>query len=237
MSVAQITREFINTVDDGILFTYKDIPIKDKSTIAIELSRLYKKGIVDKVSKGKYYKPKKRTFGNIEPNSNDKIQSFLNDKDFSYETGLNIYTKLGLSSQISKNITIASTKQYKTVSIDNIIIKFIPIKTTTTKKNIKLLQILDAIKDIKKIPDATVNDTVVKLITIIEEISNDDIQNMVKLATYYPPKVKALLGAIIKQLGFWEEAYILKKELNPISNYKLEIETKTLPNKKEWNIL
>jgi hypothetical protein len=237
VSVAQVTREFINTVDNGILFTYKDIPIKNKSTIAIELSRLYKKGIIEKISKGKYYKPKKRTFGNIEPNSNDKIQSFLNDKDFSYETGLNIYTKLGLSSQISKNITIASTKQYKTVYIDNIIIKFIPIKATTSKKNIKLLQILDAIRDIKKIPDAIVNDTVVKLIAIIEKLTNDEIQNMVKLAIYYPPKVKALLGAIIKQLGFWEEAYILKRELNSITQYKLGIDTQTLANKKEWNII
>ncbi len=56
MSVAKITRTYINQLDSAKLFTYSDIPSDNKATVAIELSRLYKKGIIKKVSKGKFYK-------------------------------------------------------------------------------------------------------------------------------------------------------------------------------------
>jgi len=77
MSVAQITRQYIDRLEDAKLFTYSDIPSNNKSTVAIELSRLFKKGIIKKVSKGKFYKPKIGLFGEVEPSSNDKISSYL----------------------------------------------------------------------------------------------------------------------------------------------------------------
>ncbi len=53
MSVAQETRNFIENIAPAKLFTYDDIPNKKKSAVAIELSRLYKEGVIKKVSKGR----------------------------------------------------------------------------------------------------------------------------------------------------------------------------------------
>ena len=58
MSVAKITRDFVENIESAKLFTYDDIPSTNKTSVAIELSRLFKKGIIKKVSKGKFYKPK-----------------------------------------------------------------------------------------------------------------------------------------------------------------------------------
>ena len=77
MSVAKITRDFVESIEDAKLFTYDDIPSANKKSVAIELSRLFKKGIIKKVSKGKFYKPKIRVFGEVAPNTNDKIKSYL----------------------------------------------------------------------------------------------------------------------------------------------------------------
>ena len=77
MSVAKITRDFVTNIEGAKLFTYDDIPCLNKTSAAIELSRLFKKGIIKKVSKGKFYKPKIRVFGEVAPNTNDKIKSYL----------------------------------------------------------------------------------------------------------------------------------------------------------------
>jgi len=45
MSVAKITRTYIENIDNAKLFTYSDIPSHNKATVAIELFHLYKKGI------------------------------------------------------------------------------------------------------------------------------------------------------------------------------------------------
>ena len=59
---------------------------------------------------------------------------------------------------------------------------------------------------------------------------------MLKLVKKYPPRVKAILGAILKEMGRWEEAYLLKEMLNPLTTYKIGISVNTLSNKDEWKI-
>ena len=61
-----------------------------------------------------------------------------------------------------------------------------------------------------------------------------------KLAIFvkeYTPRTKALLGAILKDLGLWEEAYKIKSGLNSLTKYKLGIKDNILKNKKEWSIV
>lgn len=238
MSVAKITRQYVDNLADGQLFTYKDIPCDKKSSVAIELSRLYKKGIVKKVSKGKFYKPKKRVFGEVEPSSNEKILSYLNNNSsIDYETGLNSARKLGLTTQVSKVITIATNQPYRTIELDNIKLRLVKKRVNAPKSDIFLLQILDAIKDIKKIPATTPEKTFIYLKKIIEK---EDITKQKKLAEYalkYNPRTRALVGAILRELGLWEFSYLLKETLNPLSKYKVGISEDILPSKSYWNIV
>ena len=88
MSVAKITRDFVTNIEGAKLFTYDDIPCLNKTSAAIELSRLFKKGIIKKVSKGKFYKPKIRVFGEVAPNTNDKIKSLGWEPAFNFKSGI-----------------------------------------------------------------------------------------------------------------------------------------------------
>ncbi|MFK5977194.1 MAG: hypothetical protein QM493_11895 [Sulfurovum sp.] len=73
MSIAKKTKKYVNKLDDTKIFTYRDISPNKKTAVTAELSRLYKKGIINKISKGKFYKPQKGIFGDIEPSNNEKF--------------------------------------------------------------------------------------------------------------------------------------------------------------------
>jgi len=59
---------------------------------------------------------------------------------------------------------------------------------------------------------------------------------MLELVRKYPPRVKAILGAIFKEIGRWQEAYLLKEMLNPLTTYKIGISGDVLRNRDEWKI-
>ena len=238
MSVAKITREFVKNIEDGQIFTFDDIPTSSKASVAIELSRLFKKGLIKKVSKGRYFKPKMRVFGEVGPSSDDKISKYLDSTEgVSYETGFNSFRQLGLTTQISKTITIATNKPYKKVQIDNINLKFVPKRVDVKVEDIYLLQILDAIKDIKKIPATTPSQSFVYLKNLIEKESSENQIKLTKYAKKYTPRTKALLGAILKELGNNECAYELKDSLNALTTFKLDISSEIIKDKKYWNIV
>ena len=213
MSIAQITRSFIQNIEEGKLFTYNDIPSTKKITISIELSRLYKKGLIKKLSKGKYYKPKVRIFGELSPSSEETIKSFLIDtKGNNYETGYNSYLNLGLTTQVANIIVIASDLKNKKIKIDNINIKFVQKKLNVKKEDIYLLQILDALENIKSIPGTNINDALLILKKIIKDLSDKKQKLITKYAKDYAPRARVILGAILKELGQWELSYIIKNK-------------------------
>lgn len=238
MSIAKITRDFVTNIEATKLFTYNDIPSSNKTSVVIELSRLFKKGIIKKVSKGKFYKPKIKVFGEIGPNTNDKIKSYLKSNEtISYETGVNSFRNLGLTTQVSNETVIATSKAYRKVKIDNLNLKFIPKRVDANADEIYLVQILDAIKDINKIPATTPNEVVKYLKEIIKKESFENQNKLTKFALKYTPRTRAILGAIFKEIDNKICAYELKSTLNPMTNYKLKIDNDIIKDKKYWNFI
>jgi len=237
MSVAQVTRDFISNIDNGKIFTYDSIPSNKKSTVAIELSRLYKQGTIKKLSRGKYYKSRQTAFGEVGPSSQDKLESYMNSSTASYTTGLDSFRKLGLTTQVPNVITIASDRSNQRVKVDNLNIKFVRKRVDAPANQTYLLKILDALKDIKSIPGTSVNEALKKLKNIIFKLNVNQQKKLAVYVTKYTPRTKVLLGAILKDLGLWEEAYKIKQQLNPLTKYKLGISDGALKNKKEWGII
>jgi hypothetical protein len=238
VSTAKITRDFVSKLDDAKLFTYDDIPCSNKASAVIELSRLFKKGVIKKVSKGKFYKPKQKVFGEVGPTSNEKIKSYLRSMDgTSYETGSNSFRQLGLTTQVANETTIATNKPYRKVRIDNINLKFITKRVDVKDDEIYLLQILDAIKDIKRIPATTPNEVIRYLKEMIQKESLENQNKLTKFALKYTPRTRAILGAIFKEIGNRNCAYELKTTLNPMTNYKLKIEEEVIKDRKYWNFI
>jgi len=235
MSVAKITRNFIEQIEESKIFTYNDIPSNKKSSVAIELSRLFKKGVVKKISKGKFYKPKQSRFGEISPSDEAIAKSYLGEED-GYITGYGGYNQLGLTTQIPNVITIASNRVPSRIRIENVNIRFVPNIANGGVKDTQLLQILDALRDIKNIPDNSPNDVVLSIKKIVKKFDEKKIKKMLKLISKYPPRVKAIFGAILNDIGRWEEAYLLKEMLNPLTTYKIGISENALENRDEWKI-
>jgi hypothetical protein len=240
MKTTDYIKSKISRLPKGFIFTYGDLRIEVNKTEAVikALNRMAASGEIAKLSKGKYYKPEATVFGNLKPNQNQVVKDLLeNDgRVVGYLTGYSIYNQLGLTTQISNTIQIGKNEIRPSFKRERYTIAFIKQKNIITKENITLLQILDAIRYIKKIPDATIATSCKRLLAIIKALSANDKNTMVRLALKYPPATRALLGGLLDKTGSKKITGILIKSLNPITIYKLSGGSKILTNTGKWNI-
>ncbi len=231
----------INKLSKGYIFTYSDFISEENRTEAVikALNRLVKSGKIAKLSKGKYYKPENTPFGLLKPNQREIVKDLLEDdgKVIGYITGYSIYSQLGLTTQISNTIQIGRNKVRPSFKREWYKISFIKQNNIITKSNIPLLQILDSIKYIKKIPDSRSDFLCKRFLAILQSLSKEDKSILVKLALKYPPATKALLGAFLDQLEQTEFTEQLYKSLNPVSKYKITGVAKVLPTSVKWHIV
>lgn len=203
------------------------------------LNRMAASGKIVKLVKGKYYKPEITPFGNLQPNQAQIVKDLLekDGKVIGYLTGYSIYNQLGLTTQVSNTLQIGKNHIRAAFKRERYLISFVQQKNNITKENIPLLQLLDAIRYIKKIPDATTEASCKRLLAIINDLSENELQIMVRLALKYPPATRAMVGAILEQLNHVDLTVSLLKSLNPITKYKLVGAAKVLTAAEKWNIL
>lgn len=229
----------INRLPKGYVFTYEDFnkEVKSKEAIIKALNRMAVSGKIEKLAKGKFYKPEETVFGKLEPPIQQIVKDLLeeNGKIVGCLTGLSIYNEQGLTTQVSNTIQIGKNEIRSTFKRGRFTISFIRQKNTITKENIPLLQILDAISQVKKIPDTTLTDSVLRFIEIIQALSEKDVHTLQRLSLKYPPSTRALLGAIMEFLKIGEPE-TLKKSLNAISTYRYPNLENILPTTNNWNI-
>ena len=72
----------------------------------------------------------------------------------------------------------------------------------------------------------------------IKNFSKKEIEGLMKYALQYPPRVRALLGAVLENI-FKDKFDLgaLKKSLNPSTTFKLSIKNNNLPTAQNWNIV
>lgn len=231
----------LNRLPKGYVFTYTDFTteVNKKEAVVKFLNRMVKAGKIAKLSKGKYYKPENTPFGELMPEQKQIVKDLLeeNGKVTGYLTGYSIYNQLGLTTQVSNTIQIGKNQIRPNFKRERYSISFIRQKNTITKENIPLLQILDAIRYIKKIPDTTIELACRRLISIIGELPIQDKEKLVRLAQKYSPAMRALLGAILDELNEFVLSESLLKTLNPITKFKLSGSNKALGFTEKWNIL
>jgi hypothetical protein len=240
LKIAEYIRFKIEKLPKGYVFTYADFlsEVNNKETVIKSLNRMALSGKIGKLAKGKFYKPESTVFGTLLPDQTQIVKDLL-EKDgklIGYLTGYSIYNKLGLSTQISNTIQIGKNEVRPSLKRDRFRISFIKQKNTITKENIPLLQILDAIRFIQKIPDATVAASCNRLLAILQKLTSNEKSTLTKLALKYPPSTRALLGALWEQLGEKDLLPLLQKSLNPITAYKLVIPANVLSTTENWNI-
>ncbi len=144
---------------------------------------------------------------------------------------------MGLTTQVSNTIQIGKNEVRPSFKRERYTISFVKQKNTITKENIPLLQLLDAIRYIKKIPDTNIEKSCKRFLAIIEKITEKEISTLVRLALKYPPATRALLGALLEKLQKTNSTEPLLKSLNPITKYKLSGAAKAISTTEKWNIV
>ena len=240
MVIAKKITERIDKMESGKTFSYKDLNVnkKEYSAISKTIERLIKKGKIKRISTGVFYKPKKTIFGELKPDEEKIIKPYLykNGKRIAYITGLLLYNKMGLTTQIPKEISIASNKKRIYISKGNIKAKAVKSYVEVTEENYKLLELLDALKDFNKIPDLDKKSAIKILENKILKLNQKQIKELIEIALEYPPRVRAFLGAILENIGIKKGIKKLDESLNPFSKYKLNLTKDILPTIEKWNI-
>jgi hypothetical protein len=222
------------------VFTYADFitEVNGKEAVIKALNRMVNSGKIAKLSKGKFYKPEITPFGQLQPNQEQVVKDLLSEdgKITGYLTGYSIFNQLGLTTQISNTIQIGKNQIRPNFKRERYTISFITQKNTITKENVPLLQILDTIRLIRKVPDATIESSCKRLLVIINNLPIKEKNTIVRLALRYQSGTKALLGALLDEQSSNSFSEPLYKSLNPITAYKFAGADKVLSFAGKWNI-
>jgi hypothetical protein len=241
MNISKEIRKKIVVFPDDYVFKASDFEMESQNQSAVvkALNRMAATGEISKLSKGKFYKPRKTQFGELKPSAYQIAKDYIerDGKLIGYITGYSAYNALGLTTQISSYIQIGTNKSRRAVKRDKYTISFIMQQNTITKKNIEILRILDAIRFIREIPATTPNEACIRLKEIIKDLNDEQKEMLVKCSLKYTNYVRALCGAILEDIGYDGNSLdSIRKSLNGVTNYHLPISESVLPNKQNWRI-
>lgn len=240
MSLMRSVELKIKALPEGKLITYDDFGKYKENFYALSkaLSRLNDKGVIERYKKGVYYKPKETIFGKIGPSEKDQINLILSDKSINgYLSGSTIYNDWGLTTQVSNEIVIVTNNPPKNTKLGNLKIKYSKGISPKVKSDVRKLQLLDIIKNFKKIPDRDDQLFVSVVKNELRVLEKKEVARLIKLALSYNPATRALLGALLDSINFKTSANTLKSSLNSFTGYKINISIQALPNKKDWQIV
>lgn len=232
----------IKRFQEGEVFTYDQLkltPAEYRAAVKA-LGRMTQAGLIKRASTGRYYKPKISVFGELKPGEDQLLKPYLfqRGKRIAYVTGTFLYNKMGLTTQVPKNIKVASRDKRIITKVGSVAVKAVKSYVDVTDDNYYILEILDAIKDFKDIPDLNREAALKRLQQKINELNEDGKRKLISTSLKYPPRVRALTGALLTSLGIDAKMIQpLAKSLNPLSSYRFGIKQQELPTIKQWNIV
>ena len=241
MNITKEIRKRVSNFSDDYVFTASDFGfgVENQATVVKALNRMSKSGEISKLSKGKFYKPRKTQFGELKPSAYQIAKDYL-EKDgklIGYITGYSAYNALGLTTQISSYIQIGTNQYRRSVIREKYTISFIKQPNPITRKNVEILRILDAIRFIREIPATTPDEACLRLKEIIRGLDPKQKEVLIKCLMKYTNYVRALCGAILEVVGCDSELLAtIKNTLNGVTEYKLPISESVLPAKQNWRI-
>jgi hypothetical protein len=223
MKTTDIIANSINRFAKGYVFTASSFKGEVKSLDAARkaLSRMADAGKIVRLSKGRFYKPEPSPFGVLPPGPDEVVKDLLESggRVTGYLTGLSVYNRLKLSTQVGMVVQIGRNEVRPPLRRGVYRIVFLKQKNRITPENIPLLQLLDCIRLVKKIPGTSVEDACVRLRALVAGRTEDDRRTLVRLAMRYPPSTRALLGALLGEPVDSELSVRLMESLNPLTTY------------------
>lgn len=197
----------IEQIDTGRIFTFRDLsfPNDKLANVAVLLSEQSKKGVLVRVEKGAYFRPRKSALGlGVLPVYQDEQFRYITEKLNGYITGAYIYNKMGLTEQVATTITVATPNPVRHFRFKNLDVESVRAYTSAyhDKTNIPYLRLLDAIKDIKHIPGSTQQDIYERIKNqYFKDFSMQELIKIVSLTKDYPPRVRKIVADMLGEIG------------------------------------
>ena len=162
-SFRQSILQQIERIDPGRIFTFRDLSydLDKTANVAVLLSELSRAGKLIRVAKGAYYRPKESALGlGILPVYQREQFRYLTEKLNGYLTGPYVYNKMGLTEQVPTTITIATPSPVRRFRFRNLEVECVKsyCSDSQDESSVPYLRLLDAIKDMKRVPGTTEQD-------------------------------------------------------------------------------
>lgn len=114
---------------------------------------------LERFAKGKFYVPKKGLLGLRKPSDSELLRSMLykDGRLRGYITGLSLFNQLGLTTQVPRTVTLAINGGRQEKEFGTIKVKTQVTRVPVEERDVPLLQYLDALKEVKSIPDSNID--------------------------------------------------------------------------------
>lgn len=202
------------------------------TAVAQALSRLTREGVIQRIGKGLYYRPRQTAFGQSKP-SPGQLRSLSSQKDGIFPAGNAAANLLGFTTQNAAKVEVSTNK----LSLPRLIVGKETVIHTRRPESWKTLSskeaaLLDFLRQRGKNSELSPEETVKKLLEHFRE--ENLFESLIRVAESEPPRVRAMLGAIGQQIGSQKGILIaLKRSLNPLSRFDFG-NLITLKYAKQW---
>ena len=147
---------------------------------------------------------------------------YRNGRRVGYITGPALYNRVGLTTQMPTTIAIAVNGATRIKDFGTLRMKLLSKRAPSSDSTVPLLEILDILRDARKVPDANVG-------RIIEAMTK-------RLRELRPVELNKLqLGMLLTRCQK-DVVPALKASLNPTTRFDLGIDSAVWPESQAWNI-
>jgi hypothetical protein len=188
------------------------------SAVLQALSRLTRRGRLERLSKGVYYSTRDTAFGKSRPNP-AAIQKLASRRKGVFPSGIAAANLLGFTTQTARRSEISTSAlslPRKLVGTDTVIHTRRPEAWARLSQSDAAL--LDFLRRAGRTSELSPEETIRRTLALFSE--NERFERLVKVAPSEPPRVRAMIGAIGEQLGKNRAALRrLRASLNPYSRF------------------
>ena len=230
--VADLVRKRIERGGER-LWRFEDFGDLPFTAVAQALSRLTRSGLLERLSKGTYYRSRQTSFGKSRPNPSAIRQLAARHKSL-FPSGVAAANLLGFTTQNPQRGELATSGlslPRKLVGRDPIIHTRRPEAWSNLSQSDAAL--LDFLRCGGRTGELSPGDTIRRIMTLLSESGR--FERLLNVADTEPPRVRAILGALGEQMGSNDPRIgRLRASLNPLSRFDFGL-LAGLPNARSWH--
>ena len=240
MSIAASVNQTIDRAPTGRIFGYEVFPQYREAPGAVV--RAVNRGVasrrLERVGKGRFYKPRRGVLGDLPVSDEERLRDVLyrNGRRTGYVTGPALYNRLGLTTQMPRTVAVAVNRATQIKDLGTIRMRLLSRRAPISDSTVPLLEILDVLRDARKVPDANVERVIEAMRRRLADLAPTELKRLQRLALdYYSPSTRALLGMLLTRCRK-DVLPELNASLNPTTRFDLGIDSDEWPESRAWNI-